>query len=137
MREICALEPAPAQTSEREAAPSWSLCHGVRLLGIVTLLAAIVWGSWLILSPPISRYDVFDPDAIRKNVTKMPPSITWDNWEKIKGGMDRRVDQQYADELAVYHIQLAFPVLAAVVGVGLIFAAIASEKRRQAQAKCG
>jgi hypothetical protein len=120
MREICALEPAPAEPSLSRAGATWGWRHGLRLLGAVILLGAIGWGVWLYLNPPASRFDVFDPEMIRKDAYKLSPSATWDNWEKAKEGLDRRVDQQYADKMAVYRVQQGFPILLALIGVGLI-----------------
>ncbi len=89
MREICALEPAPDDLRPPPAGATWGWRQGLRLLGAVVLLSALGWGLWLYLSPPVSRFDVFDPEMIRKDAYSMPPSVTWDNWEKAKEGLDR------------------------------------------------
>jgi len=52
MREICALEPAPAEPSLPRATATWGWRHGLRLLGAVTVLLAVGWGIWLYLNPP-------------------------------------------------------------------------------------
>jgi hypothetical protein len=128
MREICALEPAPDVLRPPPAGATWGWRQGLRLLGAVVLLSALGWGLWLYLNPPASRFDVFDPEMIRKDAYSMPPTVTWDNWEKAKEGLDRRVDQKYAREMEAHHGLYLFPGVLAVIGAGLIFATLALPK---------
>jgi hypothetical protein len=135
MREICALEPAPAELDLPRSGTTWGWRHGLRLLGAMTLLSAIGWSAWLFLNPPVSRFDVFDPELIRQSAYQMSPSATWDNWRKAKEGLDRRVDQKYADQLAVYHVWQAVPVVWALIGVGLLIAGMVPWKRTRQMTK--
>lgn len=72
---------------------------------------------------------------VRQHVYSLSPSATWDYWEKAKEGLDRRVDQKYADKMAVYGIAQGFLVLLALIGAGLIVVGMASWKKRREMAK--
>jgi hypothetical protein len=131
LREICALEPAPEDLSPPPAVAPWGWRQGLRLLGTVVLLSALGWAVWLFLNPPASRFDVFDPEMIRREANKMPPTVTWDNWEKAKEGLDRRVDQKYARDMEAHHGLFVLPGLLAVIGVGLILSTLSFASRPQ------
>ncbi len=117
-----ALEPAPPESVSEPLRSTWGFRHRLRLLGIVLVLTALVGGAWLYRERPISRFDAIDPAHIRQTAQKLPPSRTWEIWETMKQGLDRRTDQQYADDMEKFYLWQAFFVGIAVIGIALIAA---------------
>jgi hypothetical protein len=110
------------QTSVAPAKSIWGLKHQLRMLGIVLVVAAVGVGSWLLAHPPTSRFLNIDTDQIRKNAEKMSPVQTWGAWQSMKQRIDPRIDQKYADDLQIYHFELALLTILALLGIAVITA---------------
>jgi hypothetical protein len=63
-----------------------------------------------------------DTDQIRKNAEKMSPVQTWGAWQSMKQRIDPRIDQKYADDLQIYHFELALLTILALLGIAVITA---------------
>ncbi len=118
--DMTGLEPAPAEAVLEPAASTWGSAERLRLLGIMLLLTAVAGGMWLYVGRPKSRFDVIDPEQIRQRAQTFAPSRTWDLWEIMKKGLDRRTDQQYAGAVERFHVWLAVVAAIALAGVALI-----------------
>jgi hypothetical protein len=129
MREICDLEPAPPDAASLQSGTSWGWRHGLKVLGAAITLLAIGWIIWLYANPPASVFDVFDSEMIQRDFAHLPPVLTWDNWQKAREGLDRRVDQRYADEVAVYHVKQTLCFILAIIGAALIAAGALAKPR--------
>jgi hypothetical protein len=116
--EMTALEPAPSQSVSEPAAATWNWQRRVRFLGTVLVLIAFAGGVWLYVRRPISR--TIPPERIRQIAHSLPPSRTWDIWETMKQGLDRRTDQKYADAIERFHVWQVAVALVALAGVALI-----------------
>lgn len=123
------LELAPPE-SVREPSSNWGLKHRVRLLGTVLVVSAIFGGVWLFLKRPISPFDTIDPERIRQTAQKFSPLQTWDIWETMKQGLDRRTDQQYAAALLRFRLRQGVVIAVALLGVGLIAAGMVRSKHK-------
>lgn len=120
MREMAALEPAPRAAQRPPSAAAWQWRHGMQLLGVVLVAAAIVLGIVFFVKRPIPDIDNVDPDRIRQSAQKFTPIVTWHYWTLMKQGLDRRIDQRYADRLTLYRVQIAFAGIVGLTGAGLI-----------------
>ena len=135
--EMSALDPAPEETRARPNVPSWGAWHRVMLVGAALVSAALVAAVWLYVQRPVSRF-AFDPDEILRAVQHMPPRQTWENWEAVKQGLDRRTDQEYVDALVRFHVwEGVFGGLAAIGVVLLAVGAIGNRTRRPGVARPG
>lgn len=130
MREMAALEPAPAESHRPPSGDAWQWRHRTLLLGVVLAVAAIVLGIVFFVKRPIADIDNVDPDRVRQSAQKFTPLATWHYWTLMKQGLDRRIDQKYADRLAIYHIQQTFAGLLGLAGVGLIAAGAAMGRKK-------
>ncbi|MBU4273778.1 MAG: hypothetical protein KKE86_09145 [Planctomycetes bacterium] len=120
MLEIMALEPAPAESGPPPSGVGWGWRQRTKLLGVILLSATIIAGVILLLSRPVSRFEVLSPEEVQRNAHKLTPSETWDHWQWAKRGLDRRTDQQHAAAVVRFRIWLAATVVLALAGVGLI-----------------
>jgi hypothetical protein len=84
------------------------------------VVTAVAGGVWLYVERPKSRFDVIDPEQVRQRAMTFAPSRTWDLWEIMKKGLDRRTDQQYAAAVERFHVWLAAVAAIALAGVALI-----------------
>jgi hypothetical protein len=124
MLDITALEPAPTVVVTNDVVPqaAWGWHQRLRFLGIVLVVAAVMGGVWLYIERPRSRFDAIDPEQIRRTAESLSPSRTWDVWETMKQGLDRRTDEQYAAALLRFRTWQAVIAAIAVCGVALIVA---------------
>jgi hypothetical protein len=126
MLEMAALEEAPEPAAAPVAATAWGLRPALLFLGSVLLVAAVGWGMYLYgflrPTPPI---DAIDPEQIRQSAKLLTPKETWNIWEGMKQGLDRRVDKGYADALARYQGLLAVDAVLALVGAASLVAGAA------------
>ena len=122
MLDITALEPVPPESVPEPSRSTWGLKHQLRLVGIVLVLAALAIGMWRWLQPPVSVFNEINPEKIQRTCQKLPPSQTWDYWEYLKQGLDRRTDQQYARDVAVHQFWQIAVAAAALLGFVLIVA---------------
>jgi hypothetical protein len=136
MLEITHLEPAPIETN-RPSERVWGWQHRLFLLGGTLLLAAIVGGVLLRSYRPIAPIDAIDPDTVRESASKLSPLQTWHYWELMKQGLDRRVDQRFAEKMSIYHIGQGCAGAVALLGIALIGCGMAIDKKRRAQMGVG
>lgn len=117
------LEQAPLE-SAAPAAPStaWGLRHRLLFLGAFLVLAAVVGVIWLYVERPRSRFDAVDPEQIRANAQKLPPSQAWGIWESMKQGLDRRTDQVYEAAVLRFRVWQGVVAVLAILGVALVLA---------------
>ena len=133
------LEPAPPEPTSASAGTStWGLKQGIIFLGVVLVLLAVVGGVFhYCLARPVSRFDFIDPEQLRQNAKNLPPSGTWEIWQVMKRGLDRRTDQQYAERLGTFHLEQGFFVGLAMVGVVLIAVGAVGLGNQGARARAG
>ncbi len=86
---------------------------------VVTALAA---EACLLIARPTSRFDVVDPEVIRQAAKTFTPSHTWDMWELMKKGLDRRTDQEYAAAVDRFHMRQVAVGLLALAGIAMVAA---------------
>jgi hypothetical protein len=137
MLDMAELEPAPAVSASVDAVGarmSWDWQHRMRLLGFVLVVVAVASGALAYLWRPTSRFHAIDPEQIRQNARNLSPLQTWDAWEGMKLGLDRRVDQNYLDDVNKFHLKLAVASVLALAGIVLLGAGIAGagNARREA-----
>ena len=84
------------------------------------VLTALAGGVWLFIERPRSRFDVIDPERIKQRAATFTPGRTWDIWELMKKGLDRRTDLQYAAAVDRFHVKQAAVAAIALAGVALI-----------------
>jgi hypothetical protein len=89
-------------------------------LGILLVLTALAGGVGLYAERPRSRFDVIDPERIREACQSYTPARTWDLWEHMKKGLDRRTDVQYAAAVEQFHFWQAVVAAVALAGGALI-----------------
>ena len=64
--EITSLEPAPSASVVEPVQSTWGLKQQLRLLGIMLLLVSCVGVVLLHVGRPVSRFDMIDPEQIRR-----------------------------------------------------------------------
>jgi hypothetical protein len=136
MLEMTGLEPAPTETI-RPAERAWRWQHGIVFLGGAMLLLAIGLGTYFHWNRPVAPIDAIDPEAVRQSANKLSPLQTWHYWELMKQGLDRRVDQRYAEKISLYHIAQGFAGALALAGMALIGCGVAIDKKRRGGKKAG
>lgn len=129
MLEITRLEPAPDETSQ-PAKRAWGWQHGLLLSGVAIVVVAVALACVFRWLRPVARIDAIDPEAVRQSAHELSPLRTWHYWELMKQGLDRRVDQIYAEKLSLYHIGQGFATVLALTGIALIGAGVAIGRKR-------
>ncbi len=136
MLEITRLEPAPAETS-LPPKRAWSWPHALLLAGIAMVVVAITLACVFRYLRPVARIDAIDPEALRLSAHKLPPLRTWQYWQLMKQGLDRRVDQMYMDRMTAYHFWQGAAAVTALIGVALIGSGVAIGKKRRGEGERG
>ncbi len=129
LMEMRSLEPAPLNDWQHVATSVWGLRQGLWMAGIVLLLVGLGSEVWLLLHPPISRFDVINPEQVQQSYKSLPAARTWEVWQRWKQGLDRRTDQQYAAALQRFHIGQIFAAGIALAGVALMVAGARGRRR--------
>lgn len=132
MREIARLEPAPIETSGT-AERAWGWQHGMMVLGVSLVVIAVVGSALAFWHRPIAPIDAIDPASIQQRADDLTPLQTLHIWRLMKQGLDRRVNQRYADLLSLYHAWLGFAAVAGLLGIALVGGSIAVGNRRQSR----
>jgi hypothetical protein len=129
--EMTGLEPAASEPVAQRAPPAWGLKQQLRLVGSIVVLAGCVGAVWLYIERPISRFDMITPEQIQETARNLTPSRSWETWEMMKQGLDRRTDQRY--EAAVDRFRLWRLVVGgtALIGVALIVAGAVGARERK------
>jgi hypothetical protein len=133
MRQMSDLEPAPVETAGKPERV-WGWQQGLLVLGIALAVVALSLGYIFRSHRPIAPIDAIDPQAVRETAERLSPLQTWHYWELMKQGLDRRVDQRYAEKMSLYHIQQGFAAVLGLAGIALIGTSVAIGKngrRRQ------
>jgi heme A synthase len=130
MREMAALEPAPDESQATSSGAVWEWRHRMLLLGAVLTAAALGAGVWFFLKRPIAPIDTVDADKIQQTAKDLSPVQTWHFWNLMKQGLDRRIDQQYADRMTIYYLKQTFIGILALAGIALIGAGVAVGKKK-------
>jgi hypothetical protein len=121
MRDITALEPAPdVVVGDAPAQAVWGRNQRLLFQGIVIVLAAILGGVWLYIERPRSRFETIDAEQIKQTAKGLSPVRTWEIWETMKQGLDRRTDEQYAEAMLRFRAWQVVVGIAALLGVTLI-----------------
>ena len=120
MLDMTALEPAPVESVSVPTPTTWGPGRRLRLLGIMLLGGAIAGGVALLWWWPVSPSDAINPAHIRDYFKGLPPALTFDVWESMKQGLDRRTDQRYAAKLSQFQVGGAFAIAVALIGAALI-----------------
>lgn len=130
---MAALEPAP---SEEVALPraAWGWPQRIRLLGVVLAALAAVAAIGLLLNRPISPFQMIQPEQIQASAKDLTPLGTWNTWEQMRQGLDRRTDQKYEAAVVSFRAWLTVAFLMGATGVGLTVAGAMMRKRRPALA---
>ena len=126
--DMTVLDPAPPEPAEPASGPVWGFRDGMRLVGIVLVLTAIVF--LLLLKRPVSRFETIDPEQIRMTAERLSPVRTWEIWETMQQGLDRRTDEQHMADVQKFHLRQVIWACVALVGLGLIAASAAGGMRR-------
>ena len=126
--DMTALEPAPPESVPGLSRSTWGLRHQLQLLGIVLVLATIAGGVWLYFERPISRFHMLNPKQLRQSAEELSPLQTWEYWEMMKQGLDRRIDEEYADDVRRFHLWRLFFGALALLGIVLIVAGTVAVK---------
>jgi hypothetical protein len=119
---MTALEPAPPEPLQTPASSSWGWQERLQLLGILMVVTALAAEACLLIARPTSRFDVVDPEVIRQAAKTFTPSHTWDMWELMKKGLDRRTDQEYAAAVDRFHMRQVAVGLLALAGIAMVAA---------------
>jgi hypothetical protein len=123
--DMAALDPAPPELAATPPAPTWGWKHRLQLSGVVLLLLAIILGVLLHFERPIAPFDTINPEQLQQDARKLTPSRTWDIWEMMKQGLDRRTDQKYADAMFRFRVWQAAVAGVALCGIAMIVASVA------------
>ena len=135
MLEITRLEPAPAETSlppkAAGAGPTPCCSRGLRWLWWQSLWRACF------ATLPGGSHRRHRSQALRLSAHKLPPLRTWQYWQLMKQGLDRRVDQMYMDRMTAYHFWQGAAAVTALIGVALIGSGVAIGKKRRGEGERG
>jgi hypothetical protein len=135
MLEIIALEPAPEESLSTSNGEGWGWPQRLLLLGGACLLAGMLFALLFWLDRPIAPIDTLDPEYVRRSAEKLPPSVTWHYWAMMKQGLDRRIDQRYADLMTIYHFKQTFAGILVLAGVSLAGVGMAKRKGERERGK--
>ncbi len=128
--DMTALEEAPQEPTSASPPSSWGAAGGLQFLGSILVALSIALGVFLlVVDRPRSRFDAIDPDEIRASAQKMPPAQTWEVWQTMKQGLDRRTDQQYMARVGMFQVKLVFTAILALLGIGLFVAGLLLKKQ--------
>jgi hypothetical protein len=137
MLEITRLEPAPIETGGPSES-MWGWQHRLILLGVTLLAMAFVGGFLLHRFRPIAPIDAIDPHAVQQSANRLSPLQTWHYWQLMKQGLDRHVDQRYAERMSLYNTGQGAVAVVALAGIALIVCGkVIDNKKRRAPNKAG
>jgi len=116
---ITALERVEEEPEPQASPGQWGKRQRLLLLGTVVFALAVAGWIWLLMHQPKSPFSV-DPEQIRQSAQTLRVWQSWEAWQWMKTGLDRRTDQQYAAAVARFHIWLGVVVALTLTGVALI-----------------
>ncbi len=114
------LEEVTESATARKPSPTWGWRERLRLLGIILLIVSLIGGGVLLWSRP--RNDPFSPEEIQRAARALAPVDTWENWQRMKQGLDRRIDKRYEAAMEKFRIWRAVSVVVGLSGIALIVA---------------
>ncbi len=132
------LKLADLQMSEPESVPrqrsvAWGLRQRTALLGGVILLGAVGTLSYLYMTQPLSSDPNLDPDVIRQKTKGITPLQSRRTWQLFRAkGLDsspRREDRVFREALLKHRLWMGIGLAVALVGIGLIAAALRPSRR--------
>jgi hypothetical protein len=128
------LEPAPADPIARPAKSEWGLKQAIGLLGIMVALLGIAAGvTGFYWGQPKSQFHAVDLEQIRLSAQKLTPSQTWDYWESMQQGLDRRIDEKYAEAVRRYYLRQGFLGILTLIGIAIAIATAIGSKGRESE----
>jgi len=127
-----ALDAVPSEPSKPSAASGWGTKRALQFAGTMLVVAALVLEMVIYLNRPVSAYDVFDAETLRKTYHDLPLSQTWQTWQHVKQGLDRRTDQQYAAQWLVCYIEQFGVGMLALAGVAMAVAGTIGARKQGA-----
>ena len=135
MLRMSSLEPAPEEEASQEASrrasrSTWGLTQAMTFLGGVLLGIAAVGGVLLIKHRPVSPYENVDPEQVRESSKTLAPLRTFEIWETMQQGLDRRQDQRFVAAMIHYQAWQIVTGVVAISGIALVGAGIALKKKR-------
>jgi hypothetical protein len=130
MLAIGRLDVAAEEMDQLELRPGWGWPERLLAIGLLSLMLSVAAGAWLAWTRPISRFSLIDPERIRQSAKNLSAAQTWEIWEGMKQGIDRRTDQQYADAVRKHQLWMITAGTVGLIGAGLI-AAGATQMRKQ------
>ena len=96
MREIMALEPAPAEPLGPRSQKAWGWPQAMMLLGCGFIVVAVVLaGVFWAFVPPIPPSEMMTAEIAQKVAESLTPAKTLEFWEYFKQGLDRRTSPSY------------------------------------------
>jgi len=101
---------------------TWEWRERLRLLGIILFIVSILGLGLLLWFRP--RNDPFAPEEIQRAARALAPADTWENWERMKQGLDRRIDKHYAAAMEKFRIWSAVSGVVGLSGLALIAAGL-------------
>ncbi len=113
-----------------QPASGWGARRALQFVGTMLIVAALVLEMVVYLGRPVSAYDVFDAETLRKTYEKLTPAQTWRTWQFVKRGLDRSIDQKYADNLLVYRIKQLGGGVIALAGVAMLAAGTIAARKQ-------
>ena len=133
--QIMALERVEEEVGPRPSHWKWGKCQRLLLVGISVFVGAVAIGIWLLMHQPKSPFDAVDPEQIRQSAQNLRVWQSWEAWQSMKTGLDRRIDQQYADAVAQFRVLLGVVVALALTGVGLVTLGIMGSRKQGSKIK--
>jgi hypothetical protein len=128
MLEMTMLCPVPAQESRPSDDKAWGSRQRMLLIGVVLLAAAMALGVLLYRNRPISPFENVDPEYIKLAAHQFSPWQTWDTWDKMKHGLDQRVDEPFIRARWIYRLGQGLTVALGLLGTGLIAGGLAPSR---------
>jgi hypothetical protein len=129
MIELTALEVAPAESSPVPHEATWHWRQRLLLLGCVSLVAAAIAAACLYVGRPIAPSEIITPERIQQTVAQWTPRETWEAWESMRQGLDRRTDPRYEAAVLRFHAWEALTLGLALASVAMIVAGATMGKR--------
>ena len=126
---ITALERAEEEPDSRASPGQWGRRQRLLLLGTVVLAFAVAGGIWLLMHRPVSPFAI-DPEQIRQSAQTLRVWQSWEIWQSMKTGLDRRIDQQYAAHVTRFRIWLGVVATLTLTGMALIAVGMKGAEKR-------
>ena len=132
MREIMALEPAPAEPLGPRSQKAWGWPQAMMLLGCGFIVVAVVLaGVFWAFVRPIPPSEMMTAEMAQKVAESLTPAKTLEFWEYFKQGLDRRTSPSYERWVGIYHLGEGFCLVLALGGAALVAAGVAARRKKR------